>query len=68
MSSTAIRDLITQHVGTHAVFNLRSQSKDAAIGTSAWAATGVWGMRTTRTPEVYYILQTAWQQYDLAPH
>lgn len=76
MRSTAIREVITQRVGTYTIFNLRSvnnsQSKDAAIGTSAWAATNLLGtldMYTTRNPKLhYYILQTVWQQYGLVPH
>lgn len=73
MRSTAIREVITQRAGTCAIFNLRSannsQSKDAAIETSAWAATNLLGMHTTRTPKLhYYILQTAWQQSGLVPY
>lgn len=65
MRSTAIREAVTQHSGTHAISNLRSvnnnQSKDAAIETSAWAATNLLGTlgMYTRTPKLhYYILQT----------
>lgn len=76
MRCTAIREVIAQHAGTHAVFNLRSasnnQRKDAAIETPAWTATNLLGtlsMYTTRTPKLnYYILQNVWQQYGLASH
>ena len=76
MKSTATREVMTQRAGTHAIFNLKSannsQSKDAAIETSAWAATNLLctlGMYTKRTPKLhYYILQTVWQQYGLVPH